>query len=498
MAGILDSIVSGGGRILGGLGQGLDGLGQGIATALEPPSMQGPEDLSDLKPQQRIILGVLDAAAKLGGQTQGGPLAELMARRQQQAQQKKKQLLDNLLVLDKMRGFLDTVPLEQRAERAGKLKERFKTDFGGPGSDELFDSVLGDLESAPGVIGQAAEDPEVSAYLQRADANMAGVKAILDSEGYRARSADTQDLKLLPGIEKKVSGLLSAQSPTLRAAVQAALKDGQLTIEEIRAVNDVGGDGPEGTRLTPAELATLGRRQDDLAARVPGFKASDQFAADRKREQDLEDFRAKERIKAQEQVQKAGSQLNLEEYEARRAIDAKHRSPRQTDPRQHQWAAAGYGRRVEQALGEMEAIDYDRTALVGGGAQSVLPNAMRTAGRQQQDQAERNFVNAVLRKESGAVISENEFKNAEKQYFPRAGDSPEVVEQKSRNRLQALQNLQAEAGGAWEQVQAIGAAGGAGPEAGAGPTAPSEVRRKTKDGRTAIFDATTKQFLRYE
>ena len=498
MAGLLEGLQERIGLAGQGLGDAARGGGRILGEVFTPIAQKGPEDLSDIAPAKRVVLGLLDAVAKAGGQS--GMLEQLMAKRQQQAAQKKKALLDNLAVLDKMRGFLDTVPLEQRAERAGKLKERFKTDFGGPGSDELFDSVLGDLESAPGVIGQAAEDPEVSAYLQRADANMEGVKAILDSEGYRARSADTQDLKLLPGIEKKVSGLLSAQSPTLRAAVQAALKDGQLTIEEIRAVNDAGGDGPEGTRLTPAELATLGRRQDDLAARIPGFKASDQFAADRKRAQDLEDFRAKERIKAQEQVQKAGSQLNREEYEARRQIDAKYRSPRQTEPRQHQWAAAGYGRRVEQALGEMEAIDYDRTALVGGGAQSLLPNALRSSGRQQQDQAERNFVNAVLRKESGAVISENEFKNAEKQYFPRAGDSPQVIEQKSRNRLQALQNLQAEAGAAWEQVRGIGAAGAASePPAAAGEgSGPSEVRRKTKDGRTAIFDATTKQFLRYE
>jgi hypothetical protein len=34
--------------------------------------------------------------------------------------------------------------------------------------------------------------------------------------------------------------------------------------------------------------------------------------------------------------------------------------------------------------------------------------------------------------------------------------------------------------------------------ANAQPLAPNEVKRITKDGRTAIFDATTKKFLRYE
>lgn len=64
----------------------------------------------------------------------------------------------------------------------------------------------------------------------------------------------------------------------------------------------------------------------------------------------------------------------------------------------------------------------------------------------QQDQAERNFVNAVLRKESGAAISQSEFDNAEKQYFPRAGDSDEVKSQKTRNRAVARAALRAEAG----------------------------------------------------
>jgi hypothetical protein len=37
---------------------------------------------------------------------------------------------------------------------------------------------------------------------------------------------------------------------------------------------------------------------------------------------------------------------------------------------------------------------------------------------QSQKQAEQNFINAILRKESGAAISPSEYKNAEKQYFP--------------------------------------------------------------------------------
>lgn len=61
-------------------------------------------------------------------------------------------------------------------------------------------------------------------------------------------------------------------------------------------------------------------------------------------------------------------------------------------------------------------------------------NLLNSAEGQQLDQAKRDFINATLRRESGAVISDAEFDNAEKQYFPQIGDSPAVIKQKARNR----------------------------------------------------------------
>jgi len=50
------------------------------------------------------------------------------------------------------------------------------------------------------------------------------------------------------------------------------------------------------------------------------------------------------------------------------------------------------------------------------------------------EQAQRDFINAALRRESGAAIAESEFENARLQYFPQPGDTPEVVKQKQKNR----------------------------------------------------------------
>jgi len=77
---------------------------------------------------------------------------------------------------------------------------------------------------------------------------------------------------------------------------------------------------------------------------------------------------------------------------------------------------------------------------------NILTNKALSGNEQKVDQAQRDFINAILRKESGAAIGQNEFDNARKQYFPQPGDAPEVVEQKTRNRSIAIQGLQNAAG----------------------------------------------------
>jgi hypothetical protein len=69
------------------------------------------------------------------------------------------------------------------------------------------------------------------------------------------------------------------------------------------------------------------------------------------------------------------------------------------------------------------------------------------SGEQQQTaQARRNFISAVLRKESGAAISIKEFADEEKKYFPEIGDLPEQIKQKQDARRLAIEALKAQAG----------------------------------------------------
>ncbi len=90
--------------------------------------------------------------------------------------------------------------------------------------------------------------------------------------------------------------------------------------------------------------------------------------------------------------------------------------------------------------GTTTSVPFSRA---GFGVGSTI-NAASSGSQQQLDQAKRDFINATLRRESGAVISPSEFDNAEKQYFPQIGDSAAVIKQKANNRAIATRGVQAE------------------------------------------------------
>ncbi len=74
------------------------------------------------------------------------------------------------------------------------------------------------------------------------------------------------------------------------------------------------------------------------------------------------------------------------------------------------------------------------------------PKVLESDRYQQYDQWKRDFINSILRQESWAVISDQEFENAEEQYFVQSGDSEAVIAQKQQNRLTSLQGMQITSG----------------------------------------------------
>jgi hypothetical protein len=118
----------------------------------------------------------------------------------------------------------------------------------------------------------------------------------------------------------------------------------------------------------------------------------------------------------------------------------------------------GYGQRIYDANQIIDEVgpNYSITALATkqglekvpglGGALGVGANVMLDENTQRVEQAQRNFINSVLRRESGAAISPSEFAEARKQYFPQPGDKPEVLANKKANRERQFENLRMGAG----------------------------------------------------
>lgn len=113
-----------------------------------------------------------------------------------------------------------------------------------------------------------------------------------------------------------------------------------------------------------------------------------------------------------------------------------------------------FGTRMQEANKALESLNYSPAAINSkaaaeslpliGGVAGVVGNAMLSDQSQQAEQAQRDFINAVLRRESGAVISDSEFSNARRQYFPQPNDKKENLAQKARNRQLAIDGLLAE------------------------------------------------------
>lgn len=128
-------------------------------------------------------------------------------------------------------------------------------------------------------------------------------------------------------------------------------------------------------------------------------------------------------------------------------------------PTEFQGKSAAFGARADEAdkiirslSGEYSpaAINsktsVENTPLIGGILGSVANRFALSENDQKAEQAQRDFVNAVLRQESGAAIGASEFDNARKQYFPQPGDGKGVIEQKNKNRRLAIQGLKTNAG----------------------------------------------------
>ena len=124
-------------------------------------------------------------------------------------------------------------------------------------------------------------------------------------------------------------------------------------------------------------------------------------------------------------------------------------------PSTSQFQAAQFAGRLVQATNILDALEPQilKMSATELAIQRNLPNRLKSDVIKSLEQAERNFVNSLLRRESGAAIAPSEFESAEKQYFLRPGEGRALRDQKRANRELVEQALINEAGAAFTQLQ---------------------------------------------
>lgn len=101
-----------------------------------------------------------------------------------------------------------------------------------------------------------------------------------------------------------------------------------------------------------------------------------------------------------------------------------------------------------RAEGALPLIDQFGEALTGlgesvAGQVPIVGNYAKSPEYQKAEQAGAEFLQAILRKDTGAAITSQEMAEYGMVYLPRPGDSPEVLAQKRTSRMRALEAIKA-------------------------------------------------------
>ncbi|MDD5199244.1 MAG: hypothetical protein PHC88_05520 [Terrimicrobiaceae bacterium] len=139
----------------------------------------------------------------------------------------------------------------------------------------------------------------------------------------------------------------------------------------------------------------------------------------------------------------------------------------------------GFYERVDGALDAINLLEPDiaKMGIIGQTRLNNAPNIMQSSVGQRYNQAKNDFINASLRRESGAAISDGEYARFNSIYFPQPGDDAAVLAQKKKARDTQLKTFKTESGRAYTQAygedEAPNTPGPAAPGAAPKPRAPA-------------------------
>jgi hypothetical protein len=201
--------------------------------------------------------------------------------------------------------------------------------------------------------------------------------------------------------------------------------------------------------LDQSSATAVQARISDIDRRLSEMRSDTQY----ERSLAAEDRRTQTQLSAEER--RAQRQMEAEDRRSTRQLASEERRAALTAekaPTADQANAAGFADRMknaEKTLGEGGAV----RALTGsGGAMNriagMVPfgNAIQSDDFQVATRAKEDFISAILRKESGAAISEGEFAREDRKYFPQPGDGAKVLADKAKARQIAIQSMERTAG----------------------------------------------------
>jgi hypothetical protein len=343
------------------------------------------------------------------------------------------------LAIAKQLGEQDKAGLEfkkMRLEHDLKASEYIGQQLGGVRDQASYDMARERIAAAGLPVDQMPPmfSPQlVDGYIQKG----LSIKDRIDQEwkklDYELRGADSQRAELR---DQRDAARFEAEMPGVQADV---------TLKQMTAAGKAPIQPAEAARIAQGEqgLKLTARGQDMSAATARAGQAVTM------RGQNMTDIRARElnTITRENKPPSEGERAAFGYYT--RALDA------------HQ-ALEGMEEQMA-SKGVMEQLGYN-----------YLPNMAQSEENQLYRQAQRQFTEARLRKDSGAAIAASEYANDEKTYFPQPGDTKAVLERKRQARTMVLRSLKDQAGRAYrEDVPGSGAAAGAAPAVPAASAAPA-------------------------
>jgi hypothetical protein len=119
------------------------------------------------------------------------------------------------------------------------------------------------------------------------------------------------------------------------------------------------------------------------------------------------------------------------------------------DPTEAERLSLGFAKRTESSNKMLNNLEDKFLNKEGGFSPSsqfaYAPERFKSSERKNYEAAQKDFIGSVLRKESGASISDEEFNREAEKFFPLPGDTEENIRFKQLLRNQAINNLKTSA-----------------------------------------------------